>query len=233
MSSQDIGRILREKRNERGIDLDAVARATRIRRHFLQALEDGDFGQLPSAAQVRGFLRAYASYLQLDPDELFKLLKQTDQATAAEQPPQPAAQQSSETPSDTDKQAAVAFAAIGGELRQRREQMELSLLEVAEHTHIPEHYLARLERGDFDSFPSPVQGRGMLSNYAEFLGLDGEALLARYGEALQQRFAARSLQKKARPKARRPSFSLVNLKFRMPGWAQPCRTGSSISAWRS
>ena len=48
-----------------------------------------------------------------------------------------------------------------------------------------------LEAGDLGSLPSPVQGRGMLNNYANFLGLDGEPLLLRFAQGLQTQLAAR------------------------------------------
>jgi cytoskeletal protein RodZ len=213
MSAQDVGRRLQEQRRQRGLDLDAAAKATHIRKHYLQSLEQGDFGALPSAAQVRGFLRAYAKYLKLDAEQLLAQLQPTAEEANPIQPP-PA-----EPAASGGRQTAAAFAAIGLELRLRRKKIELSLLEVEEHTHIPEHYLARLERGDFDSFPSPTQARGMLGNYADFLGLEGEALLLKYAEALQQRFQARAAEKPQRKAPARPTLS--KLKFRLPDWAQP------------
>ncbi len=222
MSTQDIGRKLRERRQQRGLELDAAAKTTRIRKQTLQALEQGEFDSLPSAAQVRGFLRAYATYLELDPKPLLAELK----PAKVEEPASPVA--GAPTPrggsasSQANAQAAATFAALGTELRQRRESMQLTPLEVEENTHIPEHYLARLEKGEFDSFPSPTQARGMLGNYADFLGLESDALLLRYAEALQQRFQARALEKPARPARNRPA--LPQLKFRLPDWAQPLLT---------
>lgn len=221
MSTQDIGRKLRDQRQQRGLDLDAAAKATHIRKHYLQSLEQGEFDSLPSGAQVRGFLRAYATYLELDPKPLLAELKP---ANVEEPLPAATGEQAPAVPnaSAANQQASLAFTAIGAELRQRRKSMELTMLEVEENTHIPEHYLTRLENGDFDSFPSPTQARGMLGNYAEFLGLESEALLLRYAEALQQRFQARALEKPDRPKRLRPS--LPALKFRLPDWAQPLLT---------
>ncbi len=217
MSAQEVGHRLQEQRKQRGLGLDAAAKATRIRKHYLHSLEQGDFAALPSAAQVRGFLRAYAKYLQLDAEELLAQLKPAPQETTPIQ--QPLAGPADVAVSSASQQTATAFAAIGQELRQRREKIELSILEVEEHTHIPEHYLARLERGEFDSFPSPTQARGMLSNYADFLGLEGDTLLLKYAEALQQRFQARAVEKPKRKSPVRPILS--ELKFRLPDWAQP------------
>ncbi|HRN49871.1 MAG TPA: DUF4115 domain-containing protein [Anaerolineales bacterium] len=233
MSPQTVGRALSQQREERGITLERAAEATHIRKHYLQALEEGNFGALPSAAQVRGFLRAYASYLDLDAEDLFELLRQpAPEAAAADAPsveaePQAAAAATiAPPPAPRPEKAAptAEFAAIGAQLVARRQQIELTLQEVEQNTHIPEHYLARLESGDFDSFPSPTQARGMLGNYADFLGLESEALLLQYAEALQARFQQRA---EAKPKPARPKLSrpkLPPLKFRLPEWAQPLLT---------
>ncbi|MBX3002566.1 MAG: DUF4115 domain-containing protein [Anaerolineales bacterium] len=236
MTPQTVGHALSQQRQQRGLTLEQASEATHIRRHYLQALEAGDFGALPSAAQVRGFLRAYASYLDLDGEALLAQLRQpsaSDPAPAAGAPPA-AAQPTRPAPEPAAARAEPAppaasgdFAHIAEQLRGRREQVQLTLAEVEQNTHIPEHYLRRLEAGDYDSFPSPTQARGMLGNYAEFLGLESEALLLQYAEVLQARFQQRAAEqaaktKPAKPKPARPS--LPPLKFRLPEWAQPLLT---------
>lgn len=79
------------------------------------------------------------------------------------------------------------FNEIGNALRNRRELISLTLEEVERHTHIRKHNLELIETGDFDSLPSPVQLRGTLSTYANFLDLDTDALLLRYADAIQAR----------------------------------------------
>jgi len=79
------------------------------------------------------------------------------------------------------------FLEIGSQLSQRRELLGLSLADVERYTHLRSHYLEALESGNIDNLPSPVQGRGMLSNYARFLNLDPEALLLRFADGLQTR----------------------------------------------
>jgi cytoskeleton protein RodZ len=76
---------------------------------------------------------------------------------------------------------------IGQQLRQQREDLNLSLADVERHTHVRLRYLAALEGGRLEDLPSPVQGRGMLSNYSGFLQLDTDALLSIFAEALQAR----------------------------------------------
>jgi cytoskeleton protein RodZ len=69
----DLGQLLREAREQKGVSLEQVEEATRIRQKFLQALEEGNFGVLPAETYVKGFLRTYAMYLELDPEELMAL----------------------------------------------------------------------------------------------------------------------------------------------------------------
>lgn len=68
----EIGSRLREARQNRGLSLEQVEDATRIRRIFLEALEEEKFDQLPADVYARGFLRNYARFLGLDPDPLLK-----------------------------------------------------------------------------------------------------------------------------------------------------------------
>lgn len=63
-----VGNILREAREASGISLEEVAKRTRIRQDFLQAIEDEDFTQLPKGPFVKGFVRTYARELGLNPD---------------------------------------------------------------------------------------------------------------------------------------------------------------------
>ncbi len=69
----DLGQLLREARERKGVSLEQVEEVTRIRQKFLQALEEGNFGALPAETYVKGFLRTYAMYLELDPEELIAL----------------------------------------------------------------------------------------------------------------------------------------------------------------
>ena len=67
------GRVLLERlREARGVSLEAVSRATRIRLPVLQALEARDLGRLPAAVYVKGHLTAYAGFLGIDPRELIR-----------------------------------------------------------------------------------------------------------------------------------------------------------------
>jgi cytoskeleton protein RodZ len=76
---------------------------------------------------------------------------------------------------------------IGQRLKTEREEQRLTLEKVFEATRIRVPYLQALEADDLSVLPSPVQARGYLRNYAEFLGLDFESILEEMHEAsLQQ-----------------------------------------------
>src|SRR5258708_27634463 len=56
-----------------GVTLPQAAEDTRIREKFLQALESGDYQSLPGTVYTKGFLRNYAHYLNVDPEEMVAL----------------------------------------------------------------------------------------------------------------------------------------------------------------
>ena len=66
----ELGHILREAREARGLTLAEVESETRINSRFLAALEEGEYQILPTPVHVRGFLRNYSRFLGLDPQPL-------------------------------------------------------------------------------------------------------------------------------------------------------------------
>jgi transcriptional regulator with XRE-family HTH domain len=65
-----VGEALRRVRTSRGLSLEEAARDTRVRREFLEAIEQDDYSRLLGDVHVRGCLRTYASYLRLSPDKV-------------------------------------------------------------------------------------------------------------------------------------------------------------------
>jgi len=60
---------LRDARVRRGLSTTDVERTTRINRNYIEAIEGGRFEELPAPVYARGFVRSYARYLGLDPEE--------------------------------------------------------------------------------------------------------------------------------------------------------------------
>ena len=71
----ELGRFLEQKRKERGLSLEDVEEATKIRKRYLTGLERADYAMMPDAVYVRGFLKTYANYLGLDGEDLSRQLK--------------------------------------------------------------------------------------------------------------------------------------------------------------
>lgn len=67
-----LGDLLRKTRHAKGTTLADAAGTTRINGKFLRALEKDDFEKLPDEIFIRGFIRLYATYLGLDPEDTFR-----------------------------------------------------------------------------------------------------------------------------------------------------------------
>ena len=62
----EIGNTLREARLRRGLDILDCEAETKIRSKYLRAMEEEQFDIMPSPTYVRGFLKSYAEFLDLD-----------------------------------------------------------------------------------------------------------------------------------------------------------------------
>ena len=70
-----VGKDLRAARLRRGDELAAVARALRIRKDHLEAIEEDRFEALPGRTYAVGFVRTYAAYLGLDSKQCVERFK--------------------------------------------------------------------------------------------------------------------------------------------------------------
>ena len=61
-----LGDILKNTREEKGLNISEIAQSLCIRESFLVALEEGDYTSFPALVYGAGFLRSYANYLGLD-----------------------------------------------------------------------------------------------------------------------------------------------------------------------
>jgi cytoskeletal protein RodZ len=90
-----LGEWLQQRREELDLSLEQVEEDTRIRIRYLQALESEEFEALPDPVVGRGFLRNYAAYLDLDPQEA------NERYAAKVAPPLPESLPSQDPPADT------------------------------------------------------------------------------------------------------------------------------------
>ena len=65
-----VGSLLRSCRLRAGVTLADAAETLNIRRSYLHAIEEGQYGDLPGPAYALGFVRGYAEYLGLDGNEV-------------------------------------------------------------------------------------------------------------------------------------------------------------------
>lgn len=121
-----------------------------------------------------------------------------------------------ETSTETSKPAESAqiLKAIGTKIKQRRGLLSLSIKDIHDNIRIPEAHLESIEQGHFDQLPSPVQAKGMLVSYADFLNMDTDALLLEFTDALQlQRIEKQATPpKRGRRSARELSPTALRLK---------------------
>lgn len=68
-----LGDTLKAAREEQGFSLDEVEEAIHIRRHVLESLEKNEFKKFASPVIIRGLIRNYSKFLNLDPIEALTL----------------------------------------------------------------------------------------------------------------------------------------------------------------
>ena len=85
-----------------------------------------------------------------------------------------------ESPADEQARLQPRMRLVGEALQERREELGLDLDEIGAMLRIKPAYLAGLEQGRLQDLPGPTYAIGFIRAYADFLGLDTEAILARF-----------------------------------------------------
>ncbi len=85
-SPSAVGGLLRAARLRQGLSVQDVAVALRIRRPYVDAIEDGRFAALPSPAYAVGFVKSYAAALGLDQEEIARRWRDETGNAAAKKP---------------------------------------------------------------------------------------------------------------------------------------------------
>lgn len=68
----ELGKRLKEAREQRNMSLDDLQEITKIQKRYLIAIEQGNYVIMPGKFYVRAFIRQYAEAVGLDPEELFE-----------------------------------------------------------------------------------------------------------------------------------------------------------------
>ena len=72
---ESIGEKFKKFREEKGYSVEQVARETHIAKRFIIGMETEDFSIFPGDTYLIGFLRNYADFLNIDPDEILTLYR--------------------------------------------------------------------------------------------------------------------------------------------------------------
>ena len=72
---KDIGNFLRERREARGISLIEAEKDLKIRKKYLQALEEGNLNVIPGKTYIIGYLRNYSKYLGIDEENINQIIQ--------------------------------------------------------------------------------------------------------------------------------------------------------------
>lgn len=75
MTLAELGELLLEERVHRGYTVDEVADRLKITSRMVRAIEEGDIASLPHAVYVRGFVRAYAAFLEVNDEAVRSALQ--------------------------------------------------------------------------------------------------------------------------------------------------------------
>ena len=75
MKTKTVGELLKEKRTFHRLSLEGLSEKTKIKIEYLEALENNEFGKLPAASFVRGYIKTYARIFRFDHQPLIALLR--------------------------------------------------------------------------------------------------------------------------------------------------------------
>lgn len=81
--TRDLGERFRAAREARGLTLSEVAERIRIRSVYLAAIEDEHWNTIGAPVYARGFMRTYARFLGIDPEEAVAAFNRTQDVPAA------------------------------------------------------------------------------------------------------------------------------------------------------
>lgn len=73
---KQVGEILKKEREKQDLSLHEIGLSLKINTKILKALEEGDQKQLPAKTFLRGFVKSYAQYLKMNPQEVLAAFDQ-------------------------------------------------------------------------------------------------------------------------------------------------------------
>ncbi|MCA9379852.1 helix-turn-helix domain-containing protein [Candidatus Dojkabacteria bacterium] len=70
-----VGKLLAEKRMAKKLTYDEISEIVKINPEYLEALENAEYSKFPSEVYVKGFLRNYSKFLNIDPEHALALYR--------------------------------------------------------------------------------------------------------------------------------------------------------------
>jgi len=83
---QTVGEILRTERLKRGLSIKNVESAISIRALYLDAIEEGNYSIIPGEVYLKGFIRNYATFLELNSQQIMKVYRESQERNQADSP---------------------------------------------------------------------------------------------------------------------------------------------------
>ena len=72
------GKVLQQARKKKRYSIDRVHKTTKIKKEFIEGLENDNVSAFPAELYYKNFLKTYAQFLSLDPAEMLNLYEQED-----------------------------------------------------------------------------------------------------------------------------------------------------------
>jgi hypothetical protein len=116
---------------------------------------------------------------------------------------------------------------IGEVLKRTRARQQIDIGKVEQETKIRTKYLRALESEEWEALPGPAYTKGFLRTYAQFLGLDGDALVDEYRRTVEAPRGTDHPYLLAEPlleRRRRPGEE------RQRGWGQRASAAAALGA---
>lgn len=111
------GELLKSARENAKLSLSEVALSTKINPKILAAIENGDRQSLPALTFLKGFLRSYALFLKLDPEDVMKVF---NAESGIQAPAPPVAAAPTPTPAEPPRAAVEAPTPASTPITKRR-----------------------------------------------------------------------------------------------------------------
>lgn len=83
----EIGPFLKKARIEKNLTLEDLQHITKIRKSYLEAIEENNYKFLPGTFYVKAFIKSYADAVNITPVELMRIYEQTNKLEDIEMPP--------------------------------------------------------------------------------------------------------------------------------------------------